>query len=102
MPVVLVTGANRGLGLEFTRQYAQAGVNKHKHPLKVLAECELSDKTLLGKLLTQEDLTQWLAKKLNIPYYYFDPLRIDVANVTTIFSKAYAQIVESPSKDSTC
>ena len=25
MPVVLVTGANRGLGLEFTRQYAAAG-----------------------------------------------------------------------------
>ncbi|MCK9604964.1 MAG: GspE/PulE family protein [Methylomonas sp.] len=72
------------------RQYAQAGINKHKHPLKILAECELADKSALGKLLTQEDLTQWLAKKLNTPYYYFDPLRIDVSKVTTIFSKAYA------------
>ncbi len=72
------------------RQYAVAGINKHKHPLKVLAECELGDKSLLGKLLTQEDLTQWLAKKLDMPYYYFDPLRIDVAKVTSIFSKAYA------------
>lgn len=27
MPTVLVTGANRGLGLEFTRQYADAGWN---------------------------------------------------------------------------
>ena len=72
------------------QQYAHAGINKHKHPLKILAECEVGDKTALGKLLTQEDLTQWLAKKLNIPYYYFDPLRIDVAKVTTIFSKAYA------------
>lgn len=72
------------------RQYAQAGINKHKHPLKILAECELADKSLLGKLLTQEDLTQWLAKKLKIPYYYFDPLRIDVAKVTSLFSKAYA------------
>ncbi|GAB4391413.1 MAG: SDR family oxidoreductase [Gammaproteobacteria bacterium] len=25
MPTILITGANRGLGLEFTRQYAQAG-----------------------------------------------------------------------------
>ncbi|QPK64879.1 type II/IV secretion system protein [Methylomonas sp. LL1] len=72
------------------RQYAQAGINKHKHPLKVLAECELADKSRLGKLLTQEDLTQWLANRLAMPYYYFDPLRIDVAKVTTLFSKAYA------------
>ncbi len=72
------------------RQYAQAGINKQKHPLKTLAECELADKTQLGKILTQEDLTQWLAKKLDIPYYYFDPLRIDVPKVTALFSKAYA------------
>ena len=26
-PTVLITGANRGLGLEFTRQYAAAGPN---------------------------------------------------------------------------
>ncbi len=72
------------------RQYAQAGINKHKHPLKVLSECELGNKSLLGKLMTQEDLTQWLANKLNMTYYYFDPLRIDVPKVTSIFSKAYA------------
>lgn len=72
------------------RQYAQAGINKHKHPLKVLSECELGNKTLLGKLMTQEDLTQWLANKLNMTYYYFDPLRIDVPKVTSLFSKAYA------------
>ncbi|MCQ8127291.1 GspE/PulE family protein [Methylomonas rivi] len=76
--------------LKKCRQYAQAGINKHKHPLKILAECELADRSALGKLLTQEDLTQWLAKKLKTPYYYFDPLRIDVSKVTTVFSKAYA------------
>ena len=32
MSTVLITGANRGLGLEFTRQYAAAG-------WKVLATC---------------------------------------------------------------
>ena len=76
--------------LEKCLQYAQAGINKHKHPLKILSECELTDKSMHGKLITQEDLTQWLAKKLSMLYYYFDPLRIDVAKVTTLFSKAYA------------
>jgi len=32
MPTVLITGSNRGLGLEFTRQYCQAG-------WQVLAAC---------------------------------------------------------------
>lgn len=73
------------------RQFAEAGINKHKHPLKILAECELRDQTQRGKLLTLEDLTQWLAKKLDVPYYYFDPLRIDVPTVTSLFSRAYAK-----------
>lgn len=76
--------------LEKCRQYANASINKLKHPLKILTECEIGDKTRLGKLLTQEELTQWLADKLGMTYYYFDPLRIDVPSVTAIFSKAYA------------
>lgn len=73
------------------RQYGQAGINRQKHPLKVLSECELGDRTRFGKLLTQEDLTQWLAKKLDVTYYYFDPLRIDVPTVSSLFSQAYAK-----------
>ncbi|CAD6880333.1 Type II secretory pathway, ATPase PulE/Tfp pilus assembly pathway, ATPase PilB [Methylomonas albis] len=76
--------------VEKCRQYAVAKININKHPLKVLAECELTDQGQLGNLLTQEDLTQWLAKKLTMPYYYFDPLKIDVPTVTALFSKAYA------------
>jgi general secretion pathway protein E len=76
--------------MEKCQQYAVAKINQHKHPLKVLAECELADQSQFGNLLTQEDLTQWLAKKLAMPYYYFDPLKIDVPIVTALFSKAYA------------
>lgn len=64
--------------------------NKQKHPLKIIVDCEVHDQTRLGKLLSLEELTQWLANKVGLPYYYIDPLKIDVAAVTLIYSKAYA------------
>jgi general secretion pathway protein E len=75
---------------EKCQQYAVAPVNKHKHALKVIAESEVQDQTQLGKVLSLENLTQWLSKKVDLPYYYFDPLKIDVPAVTGVFSKAYA------------
>ena len=72
------------------KKHAQVTANRNKHPLKLVAECEIKDQSQLGKLLSLEDLTQWLSKKLKLSYYYFDPLRIDVAKVTSLFSKAYA------------
>jgi general secretion pathway protein E len=71
-------------------QYAAAAINKQKHPLKIIAEAEVQDQTQLGELLTLENLTQWLAKKVGLPYYYIDPLKIDVPTVTAVCSKAYA------------
>ncbi|MBS3963498.1 MAG: type II/IV secretion system protein [Methylomonas sp.] len=87
---LLADGMLSANDLEKCRQYASAQINRSKHPLKLLAECEIGDQTRLGKRLMQEELTQWLADKLGMDYYYFDPLRIDVPSVTALFSKAYA------------
>ncbi len=64
--------------------------NKKKHPLKIVVDCEVCDQTRMGKLLSLEELTQWLASKVDLPYYYIDPLKIDVAAVTLVYSQAYA------------
>lgn len=72
------------------QQYAQLSRNQILHPLKIIADCEVADQTQFGKVMKLEPLTQWLAGKVNLPYYYIDPLKIDVAAVTLVYSHAYA------------
>jgi general secretion pathway protein E len=61
-----------------------------KYPLKLIVECEVTDQTQSGRLLTLESLIQWLAGKVDLPYFYIDPLKIEVSSVTSIFSQAYS------------
>jgi general secretion pathway protein E len=76
--------------LEKCRQFANVPSNKDKYPLKIIAEAAVQDKTQQGKLLTLENLTSWLADKVDVPYYYIDPLKIDIPTVTALYSKNYA------------
>ena len=75
---------------EKCRQLAAGNIGKGKHPLKIIAEAEAQDKTQLGKLLTLENLTSWLADKVGLPYHYIDPLKIDIPTVTSLYSRNYA------------
>jgi general secretion pathway protein E len=75
---------------EKCRQLVAGNIGKGKHPLKIIAEAEVQDKTQLGKLLTLENLTSWLADKVGLPYYYIDPLKIDIPTVTSLYSRNYA------------
>jgi general secretion pathway protein E len=72
------------------KHQASKSKNQDIHPLKLIVECGTADQTQLGRNLTLEGLTQWLAGKVGLPYYYIDPLKIDVSSVTSIFSQAYA------------
>jgi general secretion pathway protein E len=76
--------------VEKCQEHANLNITKAKHPLKIIAEAQVQDQTNLGKLLTLENLTSWLAGKVNLPYYYIDPLKIDIPKVTTLYSKNYA------------
>ncbi len=70
--------------------YGAYSKSQIKHPLNILIDCNVGDQTQFGKPFTLEELTRWLAKKVDLPYYYIDPLKIDVAAVTLIYSHAYA------------
>ena len=61
-----------------------------KHPFNIVVECEIKNQHQANQLITLEYLTQWLAKKVSLPYYFIDPLKINVASVTELYSQAYA------------
>lgn len=76
--------------LQKCRQLASLKKNKGKHPLKIISEFYVPNPNKPHKTLSLEELTQWLAHKVKQPYYYIDPLKIDVAAVTSVFTEAYA------------
>ena len=61
-----------------------------KHALAFIAERDKEAGNESGTRLTLDFLTQWLAEKVDLPYYRIDPLKIDVTSVTSVISYAYA------------
>ena len=61
-----------------------------KHPLTVLGEQRLRSLKAPHGLLHAESLTEWLAGRLQMPYYHIDPLEIDLRAVTAVMSSEYA------------
>ena len=63
---------------------------KSQHPLVIAAAEEWPDRRTEGRKLTLEALTQWLAGRARLPYLRIDPLKLDVASLTSIVPYAYA------------
>jgi len=72
-PTVLITGSNRGIGLEFTRQYAALGWN-------VIATCR--------RPADADELTRLAAENSNITIEQLDVLRLDMIDA---LAKKYKQ-----------
>jgi len=64
--------------------------HSRQHPLVRLASAGLtnaSDRSALDVVA----LTQWLAKRVGLPYLRIDPLKVDVGRVTEVMSVTYAE-----------
>lgn len=75
---------------DYQKCLQRGGHNKSKHPLNIIVDAEVTNAAQFNKPFTLEELTRWLAKKVDLPYYYIDPLKIDVSAVTLVYSHAYA------------
>jgi general secretion pathway protein E len=75
------------------RSLADRGASKDgksQHPLVVAAAEDWPDRRAEGRKLTLEALTQWLAGRARLPYLRIDPLKLDVASLTSVVPYAYA------------
>jgi general secretion pathway protein E len=66
------------------------GARDDNHALVTIAELGLQSNTTPPYPLSLEQLTRWLAKKTSQEYFRIDPLKVDVARVTSVVSQAYA------------
>jgi general secretion pathway protein E len=60
------------------------------HPLVIVADQKWKSQLPPNKLLTLEDLSEWLARKMGLEYFHIDPLKVDFTAVTDVMSSAYA------------
>ncbi|MFZ6864192.1 GspE/PulE family protein [Undibacterium sp. Ji67W] len=60
------------------------------HPLTAAAQCKLQSVKAPHHLLTLDWLTEWTARKVNLPFYRIDPLKIDFTSVSDVMSAKYA------------
>jgi general secretion pathway protein E len=74
---------NRALEI---RKHGRAGM----HPLTAVAQCKLHTFPAPHRQMTMEWLTEWLARKVALPFYRIDPLKVDFTRVADIMSATYA------------
>ena len=60
------------------------------HPLQWIASFNLKNQKDLSQVLSLNYLSEWLAKKADIPLYVIDPLKADVALLTGVMSQEFA------------
>jgi general secretion pathway protein E len=60
------------------------------HPLVVIADQKWRTTGSPVRLLSLENLTEWLAGKIGMDYLHIDPLKIDFTGVADVMSSAYA------------
>jgi general secretion pathway protein E len=83
-------------GLISSQQVAQLharladDIEDDEHPLITVSDQGWQSATKPPYPLTLERITRWLAEKSSQEYFRIDPLKIDVAKITSVVSQAYA------------
>ncbi len=70
--------------------FATQWENRDKPVVDIFLGFHIQNPLLSQQQFTEDQFTQWLCKHIDLPYYFIDPLKIDVVSVTAVCSKPYA------------
>ena len=76
---------------QLVSQYAVRWENRDKDITDIICNYQAEHESGLRKKFTQEKLNMWLATKVGLPFFYIDPLKIDVTAATSICTEPYAE-----------
>jgi general secretion pathway protein E len=80
-----------GLLSDADYEHAKSAFGLKAHPLVFIAEQKYGNAAIPGSYLTMEVLLKWLGKRVNQEVYRIDPLKIDVAAISDVMSRAFAE-----------
>ncbi|MDD3352952.1 GspE/PulE family protein [Zoogloea sp.] len=89
LDLLVLDGRVNAVDADFLR-LSNARKPSDTHPLIIIASQKWLDRLPGQRVLSLEELTEWLAGRVGLEYYRIDPLRIDFAAVTAVMSSAYA------------
>lgn len=79
-------------GIITTKDASRAsGGSSNIHPITAVARMDISDQRSPDRKLTPTVLSQWLAERVNLPYYSINPLKVDVDKTTQVMSYGFAK-----------
>lgn len=76
---------------EAIKVYSGRWENREKGIVDIVCNFQAEKDTRLNKNFSREKLSKWLASKVSLPLFHIDPLKIDVAAVTSICTQPYAE-----------
>jgi len=76
---------------EAIRLYSARWENRGKSLVEIICDFQAEKNSRLTRKFTKEKLNEWLASRVSLPFFYIDPLKIDVAAVTSMCTQPYAE-----------
>ena len=64
--------------------------HKNRHPLIDITR-SMPKHIQTEKIISLETLCEWFAEQVNVPYFFIDPLKIDIGSVSNIVAPQYAK-----------
>lgn len=65
--------------------------SSNRHPLAIISDQQWKNPRPPGKVFSVEFLTEWLAGRMNMPYFHIDPLQLNYGAIAGVVSKSYAE-----------